>query len=305
MRVMCVLMAAVCSFATAAEKFFPTVDANGRMIVIKSPAAADSKLEAIAPVAPPAAVDAAKPAPKVVVKQGEAKPEAGAVDKLSETQPYTFSEELEQKGYKPEGKNRFYYLPDGSMGKTPLESDNGVPVWTQPAAGGEDPVPSVRPSPNYQVLSAAELTVYGVPSEQCLSARALKKARTILHRSVFRVYRPLNEDPRQPDMVLSLKNIKPDSALFMVTHSDSIANPGFYSPVVVFRDAKGCVVSGAWNYWAHQNPATELRFESLEGTLLVGDGVAYVTLHHPLDSITGKLPFSYQREGSFSVEIYE
>lgn len=298
-------MAAVCSFATAGEKFFPTVDANGRMVVVKSPASADTKPEAKAPVEIPPAMDAPKPVAKAVEKQGEVKPEPGAVDQLSETQPYTFSEELEQKGYKPVGKNRFYYLPDGSMGKTPLESEEGVPVWTQPSAGGEDPVPSVRPSPNYQVLPPAELEAYGVPSTQCLSARTLKKARTILHRSVFRVYRPLDEDPSQPDMVLSLKNIKPDSALFMVTHSDSIETPGFYSPVVVFRDVKGCVVSGAWNYWSHQNPATDLRFESLEGTLLVGDGVAYVTLHNPSDSIKSRLPFSYQREGSFSVEIYE
>lgn len=298
-------MAAVCSFATAGEKFFPTVDANGRMIVIKSSAAQDGKPEAKASDVSPPAVDASKPEPKAVEKQSGGESQAGAIDKLSETQPYTFSEELEQKGYKPEGKNRFYYLPDGSMGKTPLESEDGVPVWTQPSAGEEDSAPTVRPSPNYQVLLPDELTSYGVPSEQCLSARALKKARTILHRSVFRVYRPLDEDPRQPDMVLSLKNIKPDSALFMLTHSDSIAIPGFYTPVVVFRDAKGCVISGAWNYWSHQNPSTDLRFESLEGTLLVGDGVAYVTLHNPSDSIKSRLPFSYQREGSFSVEIYE
>ena len=48
-----------------------------------------------------------------------------------------------------------------------------------------------------------------------------------------------------------------------------------------------------------------MRYESIEGVLLVSESAAYASLHYPRGMNLEELPFLEQRQGSLTVEIYE
>lgn len=298
----------LCSAPLMAEvRYVPGIDASGRLITIevpddkdKAPAAAAEPQERAKSVQPssPEPVPAT-PAAQPAFKTG------GAVDKLNDAAPYMSSEELEEKGFRPDGKKRFYYLPDGSMGKTPIETEDSVPVWVQPPAPEPTGPEGVRLSPEYLSLTVPQLGQLQLPVSECLGKKALRKARELRGRMAFHVSPPLNPEDSRPDVLIKLVAGDKDSALLLVSHAARVVNPAFYVPVAVFHDADGCALGGAWRYWTGHREATEVRFESVEGVLAVTSAARYMSLHFPVPAQIPDIPFAVQREGAFTLETYE
>ena len=288
----------------AEERFYPSVGADGRLEVIRSPAssAQEQAKPASAAKVPGAAVEAAgAPTPKTE-SEPTVKPPVTVQDPAN-GESYLTSERLETEGYKPEGKNRFYYLPDGSMGHSTIESDAGVPILVTPLDSGSEIVRAVRPSPNYAVLAAEALAALLPEAKVCMGKRELRRAKDAASLKRLSLEPPLSSGESRPDVILDLRNIKPESALRLVSYATSMTLPGFYVPLPVWLDEKGCRLSGAWNYWVEEFPGSEFRFSSLETVLVMPTGARWVAFYYP--PLVKDLPFRLQKQGSLSLEIFE
>lgn len=281
----------------AAERHYPVVGPDGRLQVITSPATqgATSPFQLLesAPSQLPKAVDPTGPA-----SVGE------IPDKVQEGgESWLTTEQLERKGFKPDGKNRFYYLPDGSMGLAPLESDAGIPVISAPKAESSDIVSAVRPSPNYRILDKQMLmSVLGwVPV--CLSKRERQGALSVLELKRLAIEPPLSITDKSPDKVIALRGVKSNSAIRLVSYAQSGDNPAFFMPVAVWLGEDGCLISAAWNFWTKEIPGSEFRYPGIESVLLVPEQAVFLAFYRHRGSEA--LPFRLQQQGVLSLEIFE
>ena len=233
----------------ADERFYPSVGADGRLEVIRSPASAkpEQPESNSAPKVPSTGVEAAETPTSKTGSEPAGKVPATVQDPAN-GDSYLTSERLETEGYKPDGKNRFYYLPDGSMGHSTIESDAGVPILVTPLDSGSEVVRAVRPSPNYAVLAADALTTLLPEAKVCLGRRELRRAKDAATVKRLSLEPPLSSSESRPDVILDLENIKPESALRLVSYATTMTLPGFYVPLPVWLNEKGCRISGAWNY---------------------------------------------------------
>lgn len=281
----------------ASERHYPVVGPDGRLQVITSPAAQGdappSKLPEPAPSPLPNAADSTGP-----VSVGE------IPDKVQEGgESWLTTEQLERKGFKPDGKNRFYYLPDGSMGLAPIESEAGIPVISAPQAESPAIVSAVRPSPNYRILDKQMLVsaLGGVPA--CLSKRERQRALSVLELKRLAIEPPLSIADKSPDKVIALKGVKSNSAIRLVSYAQSGDNPAFYMPVAVWLSEDGCLISAAWNFWTKEISGSEFRYPGIESVLLVPEQAVFLAFYRHRDSEA--LPFRLQQQGVLSLEIFE
>lgn len=289
------VLSVVSAVSGAAERHYPVVGPDGRLQVITSPSTDDAMDKKPAAKAQTAPAESPKPAAPAATEIPDKVQEGG--------ESWLTTEQLERKGFKPEGKNRFYYLPDGSMGKAPLESEAGIPVIAAPRPDETVIVQAVRPSPNYRIFDkrALEALIGFVP--ECLSPRQLRRAIPVLQAARFAVEPPVSLNDRSPDKVFSLADVKADSAIRMVSYSLRADMPGYYLPVAVWLGADGCVLSAAWNYWVNELPGSEFRYSGIENVLLVPAQAAYLSFYgRPADK---NLPFRLEQQGSLSLELFE
>lgn len=218
---------------------------------------------------------------------------------------YQSSEVLEKEGFRPEGKSRFYYVPDGN-GHVTIESNAGIPVWGGSSQAGDDTdIPEkIKASPNYKVLDAANLKGVLPGLAQCLSQKQLKKARKIADIRRFSVEAPLtDEDAAKPDQLFSTGGLR-EFAVRAVSFATTVTQPGYYVPLPVWFDAKGCALAGAWNFWTTDFPASEFRYSSIESVIVPPSNAAYLGFYNPPSGLP-RPPFPLQRFGVMTLDIFE
>lgn len=301
----CVLLLLVSPVVSAAaDRVYPAVGADGRIQLIHSDASPDDKVK------PDAEAKKSPEAKSINPKEGESQgkePEAGNKRSITESgETYQTSEVLEREGYRPDGKNRFYYIPDGN-GHMTIESNAGIPVWSSPSGSESrsDTPEQVKASPNYMVLEASRLGNVLSGLDRCLNAKLLKKARKISEIRRLSVEAPLSDaDQLQPDYLFSVGDLH-DFAVRAVSYATAITKPGYYVPLPVWFDSKGCPLAGVWNYWTTDFPGTDFRFSSIESVMISPSNVAYLGFYNPPSSGLPRPPFPLQRFGVMTLDIFE
>lgn len=273
---------ALAQMANAQERVYTTIDAQGRVQIIKG--------EASEPV---------KTSPKVVEPQADIVTPKSPIAIEFEGEQYQDAEVLEQDSLKQKPKNRFYYIPSGALGEKVIESEDGVAVSTVNIS----PPPSKSPlklSPEYQVLSKEWLLAKRPDLQHyCRQTHKLKSAR------VFKDSNPLWIEAvdfviNQPDKVLILEQVL--STVRLASFANSHKKPKFYQPMIVFLDQQGCVLEGAWQYWSDAKPANDNQYSALEGLLTIPIDSKYMLFYPPDKELTLKLPL--QNYGALLIEKY-
>lgn len=291
MRVLPAALLMVAAIPAVADQYYPVMDADGKVHLMArpdaSPAGAASK-----PTAPGQSSDAG---PGASTAQGS----PGSQDDLT----YQSSEELEKSGYRPKGKQRFYYFSDRSMGLAPIVSDKGVPVMT-PAVEPPAADDIAKPSPQYQALSRADtLGLLGLKDE-CLSRKLLRRAISLKDALSLTVSDPLQpSDVANPDLVVDTRKGGEAVAFRLRSFASKKRSPNFYVPAPVFLDRNGCVLGGAWNYWTEHKPASQMSYEMIDGLLLAPRGTALIAFYRPASRM--RLPAAFGYPGSLTLESFQ
>ncbi|RZU44874.1 hypothetical protein EV700_1675 [Fluviicoccus keumensis] len=288
--------------AGAADKFYPTIGTDGRLQVIRAPAQ-----QPVSP--PPASKDPSSSAgvvqgkPVIVPPKSDATAGSSSGKDQLEGESYLTSEQLERKGYKPEGKNRFYYLPDGGPGHTPIESDEGIPIPSGQTAKSEPAfTEAVRPSPNYQSLQPAEVLKLQPELAKCLTQKVLRHSRKIREINRLSIEEPISISDTDADVLINLSDLQ-ESAIRIRSYSVSMAVPAYYVPFPVWFDRQGCVMAGAWNFWVNEVPGTDYKYGLIESVLVQPGGAHYLGFYFP--KAEQRAPFQLRHHGAMTLEVFE
>ena len=241
MRLSLVLLLLLSPIIWAEDRFYSTVDAQGRVQIIKE--SADGNTAPSAPSKPDTVPDvsAKVPAKTTEQTQSSAKPTAKNGLRQLEQESYIDSEVLEQKNFNPDDKKRFYYVPDGAMGSKVIESEDGLSRSVAPEVFAAVSRKAIV-SPQYQYIDAASWGVMYQRQSACLDVGYLHKhAKPLTDKSNIWV-RQNFEQANEPEAVLALSQLDSSSQqLRLESFATTYKRPSYYLPVVPFVDSKGCV----------------------------------------------------------------
>ncbi len=290
---------AMSTWLVAEDRFYSTVDAQGRVQVIKGDVAA--KKDAKQPIAPketkllpatPAIKNDASPA--VVTEEGTHK-----VD----DETYVDTEFLEKKNFNIHDKKRFYYLPDGGIGTRVVESLDGVVNNT--AIVSTIVKPNSYVSSSYWLLEKSDVLQSYPQHSECVPPKLIKKnSKPFKNTNNIWVKPSFTANTLEMDGLLDLTLQMPNlKQLRVSSFATTQKKSTFYVPVVVFLDDKGCTLSGVWQYWSRAHPATEFQYASVDGLIDVPVRSAYVVFYRPSKILKADIPLSAE-SGSIVVEAY-
>ena len=298
MRFVTALICTVIStFVVADERFYTTVDAQGRVQVIKSE--------------PPTAVERPKlpvSSMESVVSEAEPKQEINGSSLKQGTRQldadtYVDTELLERKNFNVEDKKRFYFLPNTGFGTQVVESKDGV--VNAPIVSQELVKPTAYVSSNYLPLSVEDVQRWYPQLKQCMSQSDIKKhSKPLKDSHNVWVKPPLIPDIFEFDELLALSSATPVvKQLRVVSFANSDKKPAFYLPIMVFLGETGCPVAGVWQYWSRAHIATDKQYASVEGLINIPAHSAYVLFYRPIKTLKADIPLSVD-SGSLVVEAY-
>jgi hypothetical protein len=278
----------------ADERFYSTVDAQGRVQVLKSevvttPSKQSTKESAVS-------LPSNTSLPKT---SAESSSTAEGYRQL-DAETYVDVELLEKKNFNLEDKKRFYYVPTIPNGTALIQTESGQELPVTPV------IPTLSKavlstSSSYQLISSQEVQSLYPKVATCYSAKYLKKNAKDLD-DTYNVWKsPAFDKTIIPDRVLKLST--QSKALRLVSFANSMQKPSFYLPVVVFLDVQGCTLTGVWQYWNYAQPASEKQYASVAGLLNVPEQSAYVIFYEPPSSLVTEIPMQ-RHTGSFVIEIY-
>jgi hypothetical protein len=281
----------------ADERFYTTVDAQGRVQVIKSE--------------PPTAVERPKlpvSSMESVVSEAEPKQEINGSSLKQGTRQldadtYVDTELLERKNFNVEDKKRFYFLPNTGFGTQVVESKDGV--VNAPIVSQELVKPTAYVSSNYLPLSVEDVQRWYPQLKQCMSQSDIKKhSKPLKDSHNVWVKPPLIPDIFEFDELLALSSATPViKQLRVVSFANSDKKPAFYLPIMVFLGETGCPVAGVWQYWSRAHIATDKQYASVEGLINIPAHSAYVLFYRPIKTLKADIPLSVD-SGSLVVEAY-
>lgn len=298
MRFVTALICTVIStFVVADERFYTTVDAQGRVQVIKSE--------------PPTAVERPKlpvSSMESVVSEAEPKQEINGSSLKQGTRQldadtYVDTELLERKNFNVEDKKRFYFLPNTGFGTQVVESKDGV--VNAPIVSQELVKPTAYVSSNYLPLSVEDVQRWYPQLKQCMSQSDIKKhSKPLKDSHNIWAKPPLITDIFEFDEFLALSSATPVvKQLRVVSFANSDKKPAFYLPIMVFLGETGCPVAGVWQYWSRAHIATDKQYASVEGLINIPAHSAYVLFYRPIKTLKADIPLSVD-SGSLVVEAY-
>ena len=298
MRFVTALVCTVLStLVVADERFYTTVDAQGRVQVIKSE--------------PPTAVERPKlpvSSMESVVSEAEPKQEVNGSSLKQGTRQldadtYVDTELLERKNFNVEDKKRFYFLPNTGFGTQVVESKDGV--VNAPIVSQELVKPTAYVSSNYLPLSVEDVQRWYPQLKQCMSQSDIKKhSKPLKDSHNVWVKPPLIPDIFEFDEFLALSSATPViKQLRVVSFANSDKKPAFYLPIMVFLGETGCPVAGVWQYWSRAHIATDKQYASVEGLINIPAHSAYVLFYRPIKTLKADIPLSID-SGSLVVEAY-
>lgn len=289
---------------SAEDRFYPTVDAQGHIQIIQEPkskdvpAAASNKDKATqtgADSKPPAATQEVKPA---------IKDRAKADVREYENEKYIDSELLERKNFNVEEKKRFYFVPDFGAGSKVVESGGEGPQVVAPALFEQTPQKTIE-SPNYQLISDVDLQKMYALEQRCFTAKYLEKYTKDFKAKNNIWIQPALNSVLEPDVVFSLTDQPLDTnTLRFSSFATTYKKPKFYLPVAVFLDEKGCLLSGAWQYWSQAYPASDRQYAAVDGLITIPEQTKYMLFYRAADMLKPGIPAS-RDNGSYIVEIYK
>ena len=280
------------STVMAGERFYSTVDAQGRVQVLKSEVVTTPPES---PKTPTVLLPSSVLSPKKTVE-----PTTTEGYRQLDAETYLDVELLEKKNFNLENKKRFYYVPTIPNGTALIQTESGKALPVPPV------IPTVRKvalstSSGYQLISSQEVQSLYPKVATCYSTKFLKKNAKDLQ-DTYNVWKsPAFDKAIMPDRVLRLS--MHSKALRLVSFANSMQNPSFYLPVVVFLDGQGCILTGVWQYWNFAQPASEKQYASIAGLLNVPEKSAYVLFYEPPSSLMTEIPMQ-RHTGSFVIEIY-
>ncbi len=296
-----VVLAAFSCGVFAEERFYTTVDAQGRVQVIKS------EQPAVVLEQKPSSTAAKNVVPQVSTPVTKSDT---ATDDNKKSVPDTYqvgnetyidSDVLEKKDFNLGDKKRFYYLPDGSLGSKVVETKAGIIAVPQKYAVSNKQMSFLASA--YQQFSATELHDMYAIGQECFSKKYLKKnTKPFKASNNVWVRASLPQDKLEPDVLFDLSGL--DSAIHsvrFVTFANTHKQPKFYLPVMVFLDGNGCLLSGAWQYWSQAHAATDKQYASVDGLITIPEHSAYMLSYRPVDTLKADIP-STREAGSFVVE---
>ncbi len=290
------------AYVAADERYYPTIDAQGRIQVIKSE-------QSSTPVASTPVIQnntVVEPVEQSAKKEQSANaksPESMQGSRQINAETYIDTELLEKKNFNINDKKRFYYLPDGGVGTQIIESTEGVAL-SRPAVSMVDKSMSYVSS-NYWRLSKEEVFQYFPQQTECITQKIINKNSKPFKRVNNIWVQPLLQaNTLEIDALLRFEKETPvltqmRIASFAMTQTKS----SFYLPVAIFLDNKGCVLSAAWQYWSRAYAATESQYAFVEGLLNVPSQTTYVLFYRPSNTFKADIPLSLE-SGSFVVEAY-
>lgn len=298
MRFVTALICTVIStFVVADERFYTTVDAQGRVQVIKS----EQLTTVERPKLPVSSMES-------VVSEAEPKQEINGTSLKQGTRQldadtYVDTELLERKNFNVEDKKRFYFLPNTGFGTQVVESKDGV--VNAPIVSQELVKPTAYVSSNYLPLSVEDVQRWYPQLKQCMSQSDIKKHSKPLKDSHNTwVKPPLIPDIFEFDELLALSSATPVvKQLRVVSFANSDKKPAFYLPIMVFLGETGCPVAGVWQYWSRAHIATDKQYASVEGLINIPAHSAYVLFYRPIKTLKADIPLSVD-SGSLVVEAY-
>jgi len=300
------LVLLICTSVHAEDRFYTTVDAQGRVQIIKSEvvqkpnnsskdsAETESK-EQVAPMVTPAKQE----------HQKDLKDEKQGYRQMGE-ETYIDAELLEKKQFNIEDKKRFYYVPSLSSGSAVIETEDGKALPVKPF------IPEVKAknldmklSDMYRVLSTEEFKTLYPDIPECYDVKYLNKHSKPLVKTQS-VWKSLAYDTKiQPDRILKIQSVSSANSLLVLTSfANTIKQPKFYVPTVAFLNKEGCLLSSVWNYWNQATRANQKQYASVAGLVQIPEQSAYIVFYQPSETLTGDIPLQ-RYTGSFVVDIYE
>lgn len=193
---------------------------------------------------------------------------------------YLDSDRLEQSGFNPEQKKKFFITSDGMRQR--------VEENLQPASEGSDPAFPLAPSANaagderQRVALFEEAVVLDVAALPDLRGLCIDVTKAVaLQAQTERVRedaRSLRFGKGQPVVAAyriagqGLRNIR------LRSNASSMKAPGFYSPLLGFADARGCLQRAQYPTFQYKYSATKLHYEMLETEITLHDEEHFLLL---------------------------
>lgn len=277
------LLALVILPTDAQERVYSTVDAQGRIHIIKSDV-------------PEPKVDQVPKQPDVKAPVFQAPPSKHELD----GEEYMDAEVLEQNKANQKPKTRFYYVPTGALGEKVVESEAGIAV--APTSMLIEPVkPMLKFSPDYQVLDKDWLLSKQTDLQQyCQHHQKLKPARLVKKSNALWID-AAEFISNQPDKILLLEQtLLTSTTIRLSSFANSYKTPKFYLPMMIFLNEQGCVLEGAWQYWSQAKAANDNQYSAVEGLLALPVGSKYIVLYPPDKTLKATLPL--QNYGALLLE---
>lgn len=301
MRFVTALMCSMLStLVVADERFYTTVDAQGRVQVIKS--------EQPSTVDVPKKPLSSQQTTVTNTEKGQKKQELvtpSVTDGIRQVDADTYidTELLEKKNFNLEDKKRFYFLPNSGFGTQVVESSDGV--VSTPIVKTEVVKPQAYVSSDYLPLAVEDIRRFYPQLAVCFSKLDIKKqSKPFKDTNNIWVKLPLTPDEIEIDGFLDLSLSAPIiKQLRVVSFASTYKKPAFYLPIIVFLDEKGCPVSGVWQYWSRAHVATDKQYASVEGLINIPAQSAYVLFYRPIKTLKADIPLSID-SGSLVVEAY-
>ena len=284
------------------ERYYPTVDAQGRIQVIKS----------VQPPIPVTSIPVIKNNTVVesVEQAGEKEQSSNAKSFKSipgarqvDAETYIDTELLEKKNFNIDDKKRFYYLPDGGIGTQIIETSEGVAISRPELKTVKKPISYV--ASNYWGLTKEEVLQHFPQQAECITQKNIKKmSRPFKSVNNIWVQPPLKSNALEIDALLSVEKEAPKLTKIRISSFTTTQKKlNFYLPIVIFLDNQGCTLSAAWQYWSRAYTATDTQYASVDGLVNVPDQTAYVLFYRPNNTLKADIPLSLE-SGSFVVEAY-
>ncbi len=273
------LFALCSSQVQAQERIYSTVDAQGRIQVIKSEAVDNSKQE----------TDVNTPVKPVIQTPSQYELEG---------EQYIDSDTLIKQQSEQPAKKRFYYVPTGALGEKVLEGEHHA-AETIPIP--QPPKQEIKFSPEYQIITKeALLSKWHNLSSYCQQTKRLKPSRLFKASNALWIDKS-DFSANQPDKILSLeKTLLTTEVVRISSFANSQKKPKFYLPIIVFLDEQGCVLEGAWQYWSYAKAANDNQYSAVDGLLTLPTSSKYILLYPPDEQVKISLPL--QNYGSLLIE---
>lgn len=262
------------ALAEEGERFYQVIGPDGRLQTVRAPGAsvkpqaAESKSE---PVAVPAAGKKTADLPKADLPN-EVGQQQGTELKSAPYggEAYLDSDRLEQSGFNPESRRKFFITSDGMRQRVeenlmPATADSSpeAPLTAAPAElrrnHTELPV-------GFREVSPASIPVFSGLCVETAGVGVLADEASRLREDKRSVYFGRGEP------VIAAYRIRGEGlrTVQLRSYTDSIKSPAFFSPYIGLADDSGCVVRVLDGYFQRNYAVTKTQYEMLE---------AEITLH--------------------------